>query len=245
MPHFRATEKRKQIMMKILNLTILFIYSISFGQTAILKAQKVYPNVKENINYIKFVINEHSFGEKDTILKLKINNKGFDNCYAIINNDTLRFKTKFKENEIYEINQGCCCAAFTLEAQNNPKRGIVKFKNRTDKNLALIVAESNVEKINIGKTEKIYAFESAMCTFKPCSITLTETEYLSEKYNYNSKNLEYEILKKEQKKYIIASTWFHFLHGEKIEIFYNSVIESLEIFLDGYLSESEYKKLIE
>jgi hypothetical protein len=232
-------------MRRILTFTILLIYSINFGQTATLKVQKVYPNVKEKGNYIKFVINEHSFGEKDTIINIKINKVGFDNCYAIINNDTLKFKTKFKENETYEIEQGCCCAAFTLEAQNNPKRGIVKFKNRTNRNLGLIVAESNEEKVKVGKTQNIYASESAMCFYKPCNILLTETEYLSEIYDYNSDDRDYEKLWKEQKKYIIASTRFHFLHGEKIEIFYNSKNESLEMKQNGYLSESEYKKIME
>ena len=100
-------------MRKLLTFTVLLIYSISFGQNATLKVQKVFPSEKEKLNYIKFVINDQFFGEKDTIINIKINNKGFDNCYAIINKDTLKFQTKFKENETYEIKQGCCCAAFT------------------------------------------------------------------------------------------------------------------------------------
>jgi hypothetical protein len=84
-----------------------------------------------------------------------------------------------------------------------------------------------------------------MCFYKPCNILLTETEYLSEIYDYNSDDRDYEKLWKEQKKYIIASTRFHFLHGEKIEIFYNSKNESLEMKQNGYLSESEYKKIME
>jgi len=104
-------------MKRILTLIFLIFYSINFGQTAILKVQKVFPTLKENVNYIKFIFNEQSFGEKDTIINIRINKLGFDNCFAIIDKDTLKFKTKFIENETYEIKQGCCCAAFTLEAQ--------------------------------------------------------------------------------------------------------------------------------
>lgn len=231
-------------MKRIFTLTFLIFYSINFGQTAILKVQKVFPNPKENVNSIKFIFNEQEFGEKDTIINIKIQKKGFDKCCAIINSDTLKFITKFKENETYEIKQGCCCAAFTLEAQNNPNRGTVKFKNRTNRNLGLIVAEANIEKIDTGKTQNIYASESAMCLFKPCSILLTETEYLSEKYDYKSDERDYDKLWEEQRKYKIASIWFHFLHGEKIEIFYNEKAKKLDLNLIGYLTEKEYKKTI-
>jgi hypothetical protein len=232
-------------MRKILTLIFLIFYSINYGQTALIKVQKVFPNLKESSNYIKFAFNEQSFGDKDTIINIKINKNGFDNCYAIINKDTLKFKTKFKENETYEIKQGCCCSVFTLEAQNNPRRGIVKFNNRTTKNLGLIVAEANIEEIKKGNTVKIYASESAMCLFKPCSILLTETEYLSKKYNFLSDDRDYEKLRKEQDKFVIGLTYFHFLHGEKIEIFYNSKTKKIEIKLNGYLSEKEYLKTID
>ena len=232
-------------MRNLLTFIIVFTFSIGFGQNAILKFQKVFPNEKEKVNFIKFLINEHQFGEKDTIINIKINKNGFDNCYAIINEDTLKFKTRFKENENYEIKQGCCCGAFTFEAQNNPKRGTVKFHNITNRNLGLIVAEANIEKVKVGKTQKIYASESAMCFFKPCSILLTETEYLSEKYEYNNDERDYDKLWKEQKKFIIASTWFHFLHGEKIEIIYNKKTKTLDLKQNGYLTEKEFKKTIE
>ncbi len=232
-------------MKRFFTLTFLIFYSINFGQTATLKVQKIFPNLKENINYIKFVFNEQSFGEKDTIINIKINKHGFDNCLAIIGKDTLKFKTKFTENEAYEIKQGCCCAAFTLEAQRNPKRGTVKYKNKTNRNLGLIVAEANIEEIKKGNIVKIYASESAMCLFKPCSILLTETEYLSEKYNYRSAGSDYEKLSKEQEKFVIGLTYFHFLHGEKIEIFYNSKTKNIEIKLNGYLSEKDYQKTID
>ena len=232
-------------MKKLFTLTFLIFYSINFGQTATLKVHKVFPNLQENINYIKFVFNEQSFGEKDTIINIKINKLGFDNCLAIIGKDTLKFKTKFIENEAYEIKQGCCCAAFTLEAQKNPKRGIVKYVNRTNRNLGLIVAEANIEEIKKSETKKIYASESAMCLFKPCSILLTEKEYLSKKYDYNSDGRDYKKLWAEQEKYKIASIWFHFLHGEKIEIFYNQKNKNLDIKQNGYLTEKEFEKTIE
>lgn len=244
MRDFKKT-KQKLIMIRILTFIFLLYSSINFGQTAVIVVKKVFPNLEENNNYIKFIFNEQSFGEKDTIITIKINKNRFDNCLAIIDKDTLNFKTKLKENEIYEIKQGCCCSAFTLEAKNNPKRGTVKFKNKTNKDLNLIVAEANIEIINIGETQNIYASESVMCLFKPCSILLTETEYLNEKYNYKSDKRDYEEFWKEQKEYEIGLIWFHFLHGEKIEIFYNKKTKKLEIKLNGYLSEKEFKKTIE
>lgn len=239
--HFCMIENKKMI--KFLKVLLLFTCSISFGQTAILKVHKVFPNSKENINHIKFIINEQSFGEKDTIIAIKINKNGFDNCCAIIYNDTLNFKTKFQENEVYKVEQGCCCAAFTLTAEKNPHRGTIKFKNQTKRSLGLIIAEANVEKIGSGKTKDIYALESAMCMFKPCSILVTEKEYLSDKYDYKSDNIDYNQLSKEQKKYEIALIWFHFLHGEKVEIFYNEKTKKLDLNLIGYLTEEEFKKV--
>ena len=232
-------------MRSILTFIFLSLYSINFGQTPIITAQKVFPNIKENTKFIKFIFNGQSFGEKDTTFKLKINRNEFDDCVAIIDNDTLHFKTKFKENEIYGIRQGFCCAAFTLKAKNNPKRGTVKFKNETDKDVALIVAEANFEKVNTGATQNIYAAESAMCLFKPCSILLTETEYLNEKYHFKNDARDYTKLWKEREKYEIGLIWFHFLHGEKIELFYNEKTKKLDLKLNGYLTEEEFKETID
>jgi hypothetical protein len=228
-----------------LNYTFLFICSICFAQTAILKAKKVYPNEREKNNHIKFIVNQHTFGEKDTTINLNINKTNFDNLYAIIDTDTLHFKTKFKENETYEIKQGCCCAAFTLEAQNNPKRGVVKYKNNTKQNEVLIVAQANIETVKPNETQTIYASESAMCLFKPCSILVTHEAYIADKYDYKSDDRDYETLWKEQEKFIKASTWFHFLHGEKIEILYDEKNKNIEIKLIGYLTQKEFQKAIE
>lgn len=232
------------MMKQILSFIILFISSISFGQKAIINFQKVFPNLKETENYIKFEINGQNFGEKDSIINIPINKLEFDNCKAIINKDTLNFVTKFRESETYVIKQGCCCAAFILEAQKNPKRGTVLFKNKTKRELGLIIAEANIDTVQIGKKKTIFASESAMCYFKPCSILITETEYFSSKYDYHYGIKDYEKLQKEQAKYILSSTWFHFLHGEKIEIFYDSTIHKLNIKLNGYLTEKEYLKTI-
>lgn len=231
-------------MRRTLTFVFLLFFSINFGQTAVINVQKVFPNLNENTNYIKFIFNEQSFGEKDTIINIKINKKSFDNCCAIINSDTLKFKTKFKENETYTISQGCCCAAFILEAQNNPNRGTVKFKNRTNRNLGLVVAEANIEKIDAGKTQHIYASESAMCLFKPCPILLTEIDYLAEKYDYKLDKKDYDKLWEEQKKHEIASLWFHFLHGEKIEILYNEKTKKLDLNLIGYLTKKEFNNFL-
>lgn len=82
-----------------------------------------------------------------------------------------------------------------------------------------------------------------MCDFKPCEIHIAEAEYLSEKYNY-SDNADYEILSKEQDSLILASNWYHFLHGEKTEAFYNADLKKIDLKLKGYLTDKEYSKTI-
>ena len=105
--------------MKKITIIIILLYSIILlGQTATIKAVKVFPDLKENIKFIKFNFNGHAFGEKDTIISVKLNTKGFDKCTAIINSDTLTFYTKFKKNEIYKYcfldvtKQTCFCFIF-------------------------------------------------------------------------------------------------------------------------------------
>ncbi|MCU0440068.1 MAG: hypothetical protein MUC49_19445 [Raineya sp.] len=193
------------------------------------------------MNYVKFEINNQKFGEKDSVIKLQINKYGLDKCKAIIAHDTLNFLTKFIENELYEIEQGCCCAAFIFKAHKNPRRGTITFRNRTKADLGLIIAEANIDTVKAKTNKTTFASESAMCYFKPCSILITKTEYMSPKYDYNSDNRDYETLWKEQEKLILASTWFHFLHGEKIEVFYSSKHHKLKIKLKGYLQKHEYK----
>ena len=138
-------------MKKIILLLIILIYKSSFGQTATIKLRKIFPNKRETENPLKFEFNGQVFGEKDTIIQIQINKVGFDYCKVTSNKSSFYFLTKFKENEIYEIKQGCCCADFTLEAEKNPKRGIVIFKNKTNRNLGLIVAEHEFDTVKTGK----------------------------------------------------------------------------------------------
>ncbi|KUJ62808.1 hypothetical protein AR687_05260 [Flavobacteriaceae bacterium CRH] len=229
--------------MKKLLLLILFICTNSFGQTATIKLKNQIFSENETKNSLKFNFNGQAFGEKDTIIQIKINTSGFDSCKVIYKNYGFDFITKFKENETYEIKQGCCCADFTLEAEKNAERGTVTFKNKTKRDLCLIAGYES-DTVATGKKKVIFAGESAMCYFKPCDIHITETEYFSEKYDYN-KDTDYKTLSKEQDTFILASTWFHFLHGEKIEVFYNPVLKKMDLKLKGYLSKKEYSKIME
>ena len=217
------------------------------SQTATIKAPVTYPYIEDTVKstFNRFTINGHSFGEKDTIVKVRINANGFDSCSVVIAKDTLRFITKFRAGEMYEIEQGCCCAAFTMKAKNNAGRGIVMYTNKTNRNLALVIAEANIDTVRKSKTHTTFASESMMCYYKPCSILITETEYLSEKYNGCIECKDYETLlaeAEEQEKYILATTWFHFLHGEKIAVEYNEKTGATTIKLTGYLTKSEEKK---
>lgn len=226
----------------ILLILIIFLAGKANSQTATIATQVAFPNAKETVDYIRFKINNQSFGARDTVIQIRINTKGFDSCEAIIANDTLRFLTKFKEGELYEITQGCCCAAFILKPKNNANRGTVTFNNKTKRDLALTVAEANIDTIQTRKTETIFASESAMCVFKPCSIVLSETAYWSDKYSdYDDK--EYVKLKEEQASYILGKTWFHFLHGEKLKLEYKEKKKSIQLKLIGYLTDKEYKTI--
>lgn len=231
-------------MNKLIISVLLTIVSILNGycQMATIQAEVTRPYAHDTANYIRFTINGHSFGERDTIIGVRINPNGFDSCEAVIAHDTLHFLTKFKPGGLYEIKQGCCCAAFTLQARKDPKRGMVIYRNVTKRKVVLVIAEANADTVKAGKTHMTFAHGSAMCLFKPCSILLTETAYLSDKYNYGIENRDYDKLWQEQAKYILAKTWFHFLHGEKIEVEYVEKTRSVKLKLTGYLTEDEHKK---
>lgn len=226
----------------IIILTIAAIQEVN-SQTVTINAKVVFPNIKDTVTYIRFKINNQNFGEKDTIIEIKVNAKGFDTCQAIIGNDTINFLTKFKEGEIYEIRQGCCCAAFTLEPKNNPRRGTVTFKNTTKRDLGLVIAEANIDTVKTNKTQTTFSYESAMCLFKPCSILITEIEYLSDNYNHKNDKRDYDSLWKEQAQYILTKNWFHFLHGEKVEIIYYDNDKVTKIALIGYMTNKEYEDI--
>lgn len=222
----------------------LFICVNSFGQTATIKLKtKIYPNGRETEAPLKFEFNGITFKENDSILQVPVKRNNFDTYKVTYADGSYDFITKFKENEIYELWQGCCCADFTLAAKNNPRKGVVIFKNKTKKDLCLLVSTFETDTVASGKKKVTFASESAMCDFKPCEIHITETEYLSEKYNY-SENTDCKMLSKEQDNLILASNWYHFLHGEKIEAIYNPDLKKIDLKLKGYLSEKEYLKII-
>jgi hypothetical protein len=215
------------------------------SQTATIHARVVISDREDSTSLTRFTINGQSFGERDTTIKIKVNQSGFDVCEAVGKHSSQKFLTRFKAGESYVIEQGCCCANFLLMAKKQPRRGTVFFKNVTNRDLGLVVAEANIDTVKAGKADTLFSLESAMCLFKPCGILLTETAYLSDEYNYHSDNRNYKKLWEEQAQYILGETWFHFLHGEKIEIEYLEASKSVRIKLLGYLTKSEYKEWLE
>lgn len=225
---------------------LCFFHFVS-GQTATIKVTHTnYDNQYEGFDKMTFLFNGQFLSAIDTIKKIiKISQSDFDSCAAIIGKDTLHFLTKFKNNENYTITPGCCCAVFILKAGNNAKRGSVRFANETNRDLSLIISEMNFDTVKSNLTsEYIFAHESAMCFFKPASIFIAETQYHDSKYDYTGEQgVNYDSLWTEQKKYILTKTWFHFLHGEKLTIFYENKTKTLKIKLDDYLSDEEYEKM--
>jgi hypothetical protein len=221
----------------------LSLTSVGYSQTAHIKVERIfYPNSYEKFDSIDFIINGTSFSGKDTAKHTFKLSLGLDQCSAIIDGDTLKFLAKFQNNKTYVVRPGCCCAAFTLEPTDNSRRGTVTFKNNTKRDLGLIVAEANIDTISKEAVKEMFSHESAMCLFKPCSIMLVETEYLNDKYNYGNDNLDYDSLWKEQANFVLSLGYFHFLHGEKIEIVYSEATKSMQFQLNGYLTDEEYKR---
>lgn len=215
-----------------------------FGQTATVKiVRQFYENSFEKFDSIQFQFNGTKILATDTTAQKITLNKTLDNCKVIIGMDTISFLTKFKTNYEYIIRPGCCCAAFTLEPKSNPRRGIVKFKNPTKRDLGLVIAEANIDTVKSNITQTTFSYESAMCLFKPCSILITETAYFSDTFNYTNEKIHYDNLWKEQAQYILSKSWFHFLHGEKIELNYNDKTKDTIIKLIGYMTENEYENV--
>lgn len=225
----------------LLLLSIASVLDVN-AQTATIDAKVVFLTGKDSSSHIHFTVNRQVFGEKDTLIQIRINRAAWDTCEAIIGEDTLRFLTKFKKGETYEIKKGCCCSTFILEAKKNPRRGTVTLKNTTDQDIGLVVAEANRDTVKASRSQTTFAYESAMCLFKPCNICITDLRYFSNKYVYENDNRNYDALWQEQAQYVLSTSLFHFLHGEKINIVYNEKTKSLQLKLSGYLSRKEYEK---
>lgn len=232
--------------MKQIRLTILFLFVLlmSFGQTAKVVVERVFlDDGSQNFDSIFFDFNGTKFFGRDTVPKIIQLDQKLDRCIAIIGNDTLKFFTKFKEGEEYVIRPGCCCAAFTLEALNNPNRGTVTFKNKTKRDLGLVVCEHNLDTLKAGATKTTYAHESAMCLFKPCHIQIVETDYFSDKYEYKNDDKSYFMLWLERETFILNQGWFHFLHGEKVEVNIDSKSKNIILTINGYLTGQELNEI--
>lgn len=232
-------------MIKVTTILILTFWTVTFclGQTASVKiVRQFYDNSYKKFDSIQFQFNDTKIFATDTTAKQIKLNKTFDNCIVIIGPDTLHFLTKFKSNNEYIIRPGCCCAAFTLEPKNNPRRGTVTFKNNLKRDLGLVIAEANIDTVKANKTQTTFSYESAMCLFKPCSIVLVETEYMNAKYDYaNSNYKNFDSLRNEQQKFVLSIDHFHFLHGEKIEIVYQEKTKTVNVRFNGYLTDDEFK----
>lgn len=233
--------------MKRLTILMLLLAALPcFAQTATIKFM---PGLGEEPDGYRtefsMAINGKTLKVKDSLpQKILLNKKGFDKCTAIIGKDTLHFLAKFRKDEKYIVQPGCCCAFFILVPENNPRRGTVSFTNTTKESLLLIAAEANIEEVTPGGTMTEFTHESAMCMFKPCSIVIAKTAYNDPKYDYDGDGKDYDSLWAEQEQYIVDSTWFHFMHGEKIKVRLDEVSGKITLLPDGYLGPEEYQKFL-
>jgi hypothetical protein len=215
-----------------------------FGQTATIKIERLYSEDSfEKFDSLYFDFNGTTFWGSDTLPKTVAVNDNFDQCTVIGGNDTLHFLTKFQSGQEYALRPGCCCAAFTLQSIQNPNRGTVTFKNKTNRDLGLVVCEHNSDTVKIDSIQTTYADESAMCLFKPCKIQIVETTYFSDEYEYKNDDRSYFKLWLEREGYILNQIWFHFLHGEKIEIDFDPKSKNIELKIIGQLTKDELDEL--
>lgn len=232
--------------MKEIFTIIILIFAVKvFSQTAIIKVvETTHDNQYDKFDDIRFEFNGLSFSGADKgHHEIRLNDR-FDEGIAIIATDALSFKLKFKPGQAYTIKPGCCCAAFTLTPDLNPSRGTIKVNNRTNKDITLVVAEANWDTVGANSTNKpLFAYESAMCLFKPASILITEIEYGDKQYQYGAgAKVDHKKLLAERNKYILSRSWFHFLHGEKIEITYGEKSSKVSYKLNGYLEPEEVEQ---
>jgi hypothetical protein len=227
--------------------TLIFVCCIqlAFAQTATIKVVRTdYPEQFRDFDKFIFSFNDLTFSATDTTAKnIRLNKNGFDQCYAILGKDTFLFLAKFKEGESYMIKSGCCCANFTITPDKDAKRGCVRFDNKASRDLWGIISEINTDTIKANsRSEYIFASESAMCLFKPAGIFIAETAYNNPKYDYYSTSeVNYDSLWTEQDKYILTSSSFLFLHGEKLTVEYIAGSNKMVFKFDGYLSDEEFK----
>lgn len=189
------------------------------GQSATVKVERLFfENSYDKFDSIYFDINGIKFKGWDTLGRSIVLNETLDKCTAITGNDTLIFFAKFQNGQEYIIRPGCCCAAFTLQAKQNANRGTVTFKNMSGRNLGIVICEHNSDTVKKDSVHTIYADESAMCLFRPCHIQIVEPDFFSDEYEYRNDNRSYFRLWLERESHVLFKVWFHFLHGEKIEI---------------------------
>lgn len=228
-----------------LGLSLLYT-PFTFSQPAIIKVHHTsYSNQYESFDEIQFEFNGESFSGADTgWVEVDVRDT-FDQGIAIIGTDTLHFLLKFKHGQSYTIKPGCCCAAFTLTADSNAHRGTVRVTNSAERDLLVMVTESNSDTVEAKSTSQpLFAHESAMCLFKPAYILLAEMAYGNKKYQYSpDKSMDFQTLQAEREAFIIHMSWFHFLHGEKIELRYEEHTDEVTYSFDGYLTPQERKQV--
>jgi len=224
---------------------LLFSFVKTYGQTATVKVIKSpYPNVA-NMDSVHFTFNGVSFWGCDTTLKTIPINKGkvLDTCVVIFKEYAIHFLTKFKPNEEYFIDSHCCCKFAMQPKSGKGRKGSVLFKNKTNRELALIAGD-NSDTVKIAQRQQILSFESPMCYFKPCNIQLAEPSFLSYGCSHHKDEAEYDRCWEEGNKFILTDVWFHFMHGEKIEVIYDDKSKTSKLKLKGYLTTKERDKLM-
>jgi len=173
------------------------VTSNSHCQNYNIRFEPLYENLQERTTEsyfsLKIVINGDTLKYNDsTNYSFKASVTNFDTItYSFIYNKSLiedTFLCKFKAYYTYSILPCTCCGLFLIVPKDSiSKRGFVKTKNNSTKNICANVSE--IELLNVPKqteTEFIFSSISMNCGFRPSEILITKPKYSSEKYNYEN-----------------------------------------------------------
>ncbi|MDF1695548.1 MAG: hypothetical protein P1U56_06935 [Saprospiraceae bacterium] len=152
-------------------------------------------------------------------IQIPLSEEGFDTIlFSRTQPNKYPLVTKFKEGEIYQLRSNTC-SLYTLQPKKNPLQGMIRFSIENKTNEEFYVGTEYLRKVSSKQIDDFYySPPSAMCPFsyKKIRINLPEDSLL------NAVN-------------------FHFLHGELLDVGYNSNSQKMTVKLVGYVkSKKDY-----
>lgn len=164
-------------------------------------------------------VNGTVMSSTDSLIKVPINESGFDTIVLINANFTKESIMKLRPENTYLVYDNPC-SFYTLSSAQNHKRGLVKFKVVAPKSGAYRAGNDLTAKLYINKKDKYHYYpHSGNCGDAPQRLQIQ---------NEGGKEL--------------CFVNFHFLHGEKLLYTFNEETGMVDIQLTGFVKKNrEYK----